>query len=221
MHHLPYRGDLWPRQSTQPPAVMIKARHLRRATNQFPHVESPFGDYHRYTAALQHGFTLRDDFRRMRQDRVGKRHPEQLSVRCVFTRDEVEILVWTSDSRDAFVLKPGHLGDLAVGRNQVVGELATISIRHRSHNDAVVLTVVERDLGDFGEIASRNQSIACRIGAELVEINALEKMLLLNGTFGAGITCIIEALAVGRPGETAACSWILNARDDLADLLAG
>jgi hypothetical protein len=60
---------------------MIKARHLRRAANQFPYVESPFGDYHRHAAALQHGFTLRNDFRRTRQDRVGKRHPEQLSVR--------------------------------------------------------------------------------------------------------------------------------------------
>src|SRR6516164_111329 len=80
-----------------------------------------------------------------------------------------------------------HLGDLAVGRNQVVGELATISIRHRNHNDAVVLTVLERDLGDFGEIAPRNQSIARRIGAKLVEINALKKMLLLGGPFWAGI----------------------------------
>ena len=81
--------------------------------------------------------------------------------------------------------------------------------------------IAERDLGDLGEIAAGDENIARRIGAELMEINTLKKMLFIGGTFRAWVARVIEALAVGRPGEAAAAGRILNARNDLAHIPAG
>jgi hypothetical protein len=100
------------------------------------------------------------------------------------------------------------------------GKLASIAICHRSHDNPMVLTIVEHDLGDLRKIAAGDENIVRRIGAKLMEINALEKMLLIGGTLRAWIACVIEALAIGRPCKTATAGWILNARYYLASIPA-
>src|SRR5262249_8191079 len=125
------------------------------------------------------------------------------------------------DGSNDLVIEPRDLCDLAVPTDNVMGKLAAVAVRDRSDDDAAVQMVVERNLGDLGEVAAGDKNVARRIGAKLVEIDALEKMLLLGGTFRPRIARVIEALAVCRPCETAAPGRILNARDDLAGVLAG
>jgi hypothetical protein len=74
----------------------------------------------------------------------------------------------------------------------------------------MILTEVDRS--DPGKIGASDQVILLGSGAELVEINASEKVALLGRPFGARV---IEAFAVGRLGKT------VNTRDDLAHFLAG
>jgi hypothetical protein len=101
-----------------------------------------------------------------------------------------------------------------------MGGLAAIAVRHRSHDHETVLTIVKLDLSDLGEIAPGDEDVVRRVGTKLVEISALGKMLLIGGTLRPRIARVIKALAVRRPGKTAAAGWILHPRDDLGDVRA-
>ena len=135
-------------------------------------------------------------------------------------RNQVHRIVGADGGSDDFVFKMADLLDAAVLAQDVMCIFAAIAISDRGDHVIGILSAVERDLGNLGEILAHHIAILGRIVAQLVEIHLLEKMLALRALFRARITGIPKAAAVGAPGHAAATRRVLNAWNDLIDSLA-
>ena len=100
-----------------------------------------------------------------------------------------------------------------------MGELAAVAVLHRRQHAARRIVDVELNLGDPRQVLAHFVAIVARARAELVEIDLLiEAEVLLRPLARPGMPRVVEAAAVGRPGQVAARRAGVHVRHDLIDL---
>ena len=156
----------------------------------------------------------------MLEHRVVHAQFQQLAARRVLVRDQVDGVVGPDAGRHDLVLEARELLHVVVGADEVVLELAAVAVRHRGHDEIRIAPIVECDLRHLREVLAQHVHVLGRIRAEPVEVHLLEEMLLIGRPLRSGIARVPKSLAVAAPGQAAAAGGVLDAGNDVAQLLA-
>src|ERR1700733_4119792 len=115
-----------------------------------------------------------------------------------------------------------ELRPLAGGAHQIVSELAAIAIGNRNQQPAAVVAGVQQNLGDARKILSDDVGVFFGVGAESVKVDLLVEVGVFGRTFvSLRITRVVEAGAVGLPGDAAATSGEVDSRDHVRQFRGG
>ncbi len=174
---------------------------------------------------------LRDDRDRLAEAQAGTGAVvdgklQQLAARGVLAREEIDGSGGAIGGRpelrlDHAVLVAGQLGPAAVGRAQVVLELAAVALLHAGERQALGRRL-DDDLRYLGEVLPQFVGVLFGRRAQDVAVDLhVELVVGLRPLVPPGVARVVEGLRVGRPGERAARRAVLGMRDHLEDLPAG